>query len=70
MSCRSGRIRERGLVPCIARRRRESTRWGLPCSSEAESLGKLVTDDNAARCGARAREPGMIGKTPPSCGPG
>ncbi|ARF75018.1 hypothetical protein B7C62_24360 [Kitasatospora albolonga] len=24
--CRSGRIRERGLVPCIARRRRESTR--------------------------------------------
>ncbi|AWL86570.1 hypothetical protein DIJ69_11865 [Streptomyces globisporus] len=26
VSCRSGRIRERGLVPCIVRRRRESTR--------------------------------------------
>ncbi|MER5712961.1 transposase, partial [Streptomyces sp. NPDC002122] len=27
--------------------------------------GTLATDDNAARRGARRREPGMIGKTPP-----
>ncbi|PVD01893.1 hypothetical protein DBP12_07030 [Streptomyces sp. CS014] len=28
--------------------------------------GAMATDDNAARCGARPREPGMTGKTPPS----
>ncbi len=33
---------------------------GSPCSSEAESLGKLVMDDNAADARAGAREPGMI----------
>ncbi|WP_316745199.1 hypothetical protein [Streptomyces sp. MK7] len=27
--------------------------------------GASATDDNAARCGARRREPGMIGETPP-----
>ncbi|MEV5312109.1 flavin reductase family protein [Streptomyces sp. NPDC052610] len=37
---------------------------GPPCSSGAESLGESGTDDNAARRGARRREPGMIDGTP------
>ncbi|MFJ9179494.1 ricin-type beta-trefoil lectin domain protein [Streptomyces sp. NPDC102360] len=44
-------------------RRRE---WGLPCSSEAESLGKSSTDDNAASVRTRPREPGPT----PTTGPG
>ncbi|QCW77101.1 hypothetical protein EQG64_05025 [Streptomyces sp. S6] len=27
--------------------------------------GAMASDDNAAKCGTRAREPGLIGRTPP-----
>ncbi|MET9375754.1 cytochrome c oxidase assembly protein [Streptomyces sp. NPDC002992] len=34
-------------------------------SRARRATGELATDDNAARRGARTREPGLIGKTPP-----
>ncbi|MFE4336151.1 hypothetical protein ACFRQM_44380 [Streptomyces sp. NPDC056831] len=48
--------------------------WGLPCSSEAESLGKLLTDDNAgsgpwplrpwgSACPAPRRRPPCAGRS-------
>src|SRR6476620_10733727 len=51
-----GWVKERGWVRAAARRRIEATQWGLPCSSEAESLGKLLIDDNAADVRAQPRD--------------
>ncbi|CAL9340171.1 hypothetical protein SUDANB105_00253 [Streptomyces sp. enrichment culture] len=40
-------------------------RWGSPLLEGSRELRESASDDNAARRGARRREPGMIGETPP-----
>ncbi|WP_437064310.1 substrate-binding domain-containing protein [Streptomyces sp. enrichment culture] len=59
---------DQGAAPGAVHRKAEEGADAMgvpPCSSGAESLGESGTDDNAARRGARRREPGMIGETPP-----
>ncbi|GAA3369188.1 hypothetical protein GCM10020367_10580 [Streptomyces sannanensis] len=69
LSGRSGRISERppqsGWCPGGAVHRKAEEGVHAVGAPPSGSWGTSATDDNAARCGAGRREPGMTGRTGP-----